>query len=516
MHCLKLSIKQLFIIGAFILCHTVVGYCTEYNDQTLIMGAQKDFLAAVEGKRLVFDALVNIDSNGNLQPGLAKKWHFTEDGKRLTIHLQHGVQYHDGSPFTAKSAVFGIKRAMADAYWSKYIEDIKIIDDHTVALQFNTIYKSFLLTLAGNLVSESFISPTAVDPAWDIEGKIQNYIGTGPFILQKYRKERDATLVKNEHYWNTKPNLSRIIWKYTPDPYSQIMALKAGELDIIGAPEHHSSVPFMKLNEIEKNPQLIVSIQSYGRYQVLEFNCKKPPFDDQKVRTALNWAIDREKMVRSLFGNITDPTYLITDPKFLWGPSNIKKMYGYKPEKARQLLNEAGWIDTNNQGILQKNGRPFEIELLVTTGEANADMVAIVVQSQLKKLGIDLKILTRLDGWDKRLKGEYDLFLHHSGCLPSIPGGIGIGGKYHSKGDWPYAYHSKQLDTLIESVFTTPDNITNERGRLNTIWELLHDASPCIPLYDIKKAVVMNKKVQEFKHGPTMFDMNLTDIIITQ
>jgi peptide/nickel transport system substrate-binding protein len=191
-------------------------------------------------------------------------------------------------------------------------------------------------------------------------------------------------------------------------------------------------------------------------------------------------------------------------------------MYGYKPEKARQLLNEAGWIDTNNQGILQKNGRPFEIELLVTTGEANADMVAIVVQSQLKKLGIDLKILTRLDGWDKRLKGEYDLFLHHSGCLPSIPGGIGIGGKYHSKGDWPYAYHSKQLDTLIESVFTTPDNITNERGRLNTIWELLHDASPCIPLYDIKKAVVMNKKVQEFKHGPTMFDMNLTDIIITQ
>jgi peptide/nickel transport system substrate-binding protein len=368
--------------------------------------------------------------------------------------------------------------------------------------------------MASGWRSENFVSPAAVDPPWDPQGKIVRYIGTGPFKLSDYKKDREAALVRNDNYWGKKPKLAKILWKYTPDPYAQILALKAGELDIIGAPEHHSSVPFIKLAELEADANFVVSIHSYGRFQVLEFNCRRPPFDDVMVRKAFNYAIDRLKMVRSLFGNITDPCYLITDPRFKWGPSNITAGYQYDQKQAKRLLAEAGWDDTNSNGILAKDGNNFEIDLLVPIGEANADLVALVVQSQLKDMGIRLNIKTLTNAWDKRKTGEYDLFLHHSGCLPSIPGGIGIGGKYHSKG-WPYAFHSDKLDAMIESAFTSTDELI-VRVKCDKIWTLLHDAHPCVPLYDITKAVIMSKRVKGYKHGPTMFDMDLSDVVMMQ
>jgi len=510
----KLSFAGMIISMALVVC-IANGYCVEPIKQILVMGAQKDFQAVTEGKLLLFDSFATLDASGNLLPELAESWDISADGKLWTFFLRRGVRYHDGTFFNAKSAKFAIERAKKGAFWAKYVDDIRILDDHTVQVLFNTYYYLFLLNLAGGSQPESFVSPTAVDPPWDPEGKIVSHVGTGPFKLADYKKDREAILIRNDQYWGKKPQISQVIWKYTPDPYAQILALKAGELDIIGMPEHHSSVPFMKLGELEANPNLIVSIHSYGRYQVLEFNCRKPPFDDKRVREALNYAIDRETMVRSLFGDITDPSYLITDPKFIWGPSNIKKGYKYDPKKAKELLFEAGWSDKDGDGILDRDGKPFEVELLVTTGEANGDMITLVVQSQLRNMGINLSIKTLANGWDKRLTGEFDLFLHHSGCLPSIPGGIGIGDKYHSKGGWPYAYHSEELDALIESAFTTIDQ-AQMRRKCDEIWALLHDANPCIPLYDITKAVVMNKKVQGFRHGPTMFDMDLTDIVIAK
>ncbi|NOX34194.1 MAG: hypothetical protein GXP56_10735 [Deltaproteobacteria bacterium] len=482
--------------------------------QVMVMGAQKDFRAAAEGKLLVFDTFVSLDESGNMVPKLASSWKISPDGKEWTLFLRRGVKYHDGTPFNARAAKFTIERAMTSAVWGKYVDAIKIVDSHTLKVVFNTFYYPFLRDMSSGWRAANFVSPSAVDPAWDPKGKIVRYIGTGPFKVVDYKRDRGATLVRNNDYWGKKPKLTKILWKYTPDPYAQILALKAGELDIIGAPEHHSSIPFIKLAELEADPDFVVSTHSYGRFQVLEFNCRRPPFDDVRVRKAFNCIIDRQKMVRSLFGNITEPSYLITDPKFIWGPSNITTGYKYDPVQARNLLTKAGWVDSDGNGILDKDGKDFEVDLLVPTGEANADMVALVVQSQLKSMGIRLNIRTLINAWDKRKTGEYDLFLHHSGCLPSIPGGIGIGGKYHSKG-WPYAFHSDKLDTLIESAFTSLDKV-QMRARCDEIWTLLHNANPCIPLYDIIKAVVMNKRVQGFKHGPTMFDMDLTEVVMTR
>jgi len=513
-----LGLKK-FIFVIMVICIPLIAAMaaghSDKNKQVLVMGAQKDFKAAAEGKLMVFETLVSLDKTGNLLPKLATSWDISADGKVQVLHLRQGVTYHDNTPFDARAAKFSIERAMIDAVWTKYVDKIEVVDAHTLKVIFNTYYHPFLRDLTSGWLSENFVCPLAVDPPWDPKGKIVRYIGTGPFKLVDYKKDRDAELVRNDGYWGKKPKLAKILWKYTPDPYAQILALKAGELDIIGAPEHHSSVPFMKLADLKANSDFVVSTRSYGRIQVLEFNCRRPPFDDLMVRKAFNCALDRVTLVRSLFGDITEPSYLITDPKFIWGPSNIPEGYKYDPILAKDLLARAGWMDTDGDGILDKDGKTFEIELLVPTGESNADMVALVVQSQLKRMGILLKITTLTDTTDRQQAGKYDLFLNQSGCLPSIPGGIGIGGKYHSKGDWPFAFHSKELDALIVSAFTAIDEV-QRRAKIDKMWVLLQDADPCIPLYDITKAVIMNRRVQGYEHGPTMLDMDVSKVVMTR
>ncbi len=485
------------------------------DSQTLVMGAQKDFKLAGEGKLLVFDPLVRLDEQGNIVPALAASWQISSNGKEWKIRLRSDVSYHDGTAFTAKTAKFSIERAMLSAAWSKYVDEINIEDRYTLKILFNTYYESFLRDMTSGWISENLVSPMAVEPQWDLNGKIVSYTGTGPFRLEAYKKDQEAILVRNDKYWGPKSKLKKVIWKYTPDPYAQILALKAGELDIIGAPEHHSSIPFIKLAELKEDTGMTVSTHSYGRIQVFEFNCRKPPFNEPAIREALNFAVDRETMVRSLFGDVTTPAFQVTDPKFIWGPSNLTPTYRFDRKRARDLLAGAGWTDTDGNGILDRAGKEFRVELVVPTGEANADMVAQVVQAQLREIGIVIHITTLTNADDWRRDGKYDLFLHHSGCLPTIPGGIGVGGKYHSAGDWPYAFHSDRLDHLIEAAFTCMDAV-QMRARIDDIWRLLQQEHPCLPLYDITKTVIMNPGISGYRHGTTMFDMDLTAVVITR
>lgn len=487
------------------------------TDQVLTVGAQKDFKSAVEGRSLVFETFTGVDKYGNPVPKLVESWDVSEDGKIYTLHLRKGVVLHDGTPFDAKVANFAFDMSMKGASYKDYVDRLEIVDDHTLKVIFNKYYDTFLLDLASEFKGK-VVSPLSVEPEWDPSGKIVEYVGTGPFKLVDYKKDQEAVLVRNDDYWGEKPKLEKVIWKTVPDPYTQIIALKAGELDIIGVGEHHSSIPYIELTKLKEDPNIDVMIQSFGRYQVIEFNCQKEPFDDKRVRSAFNYGIDRELMVRTLFDDVTEPSSVITAPWFKWGPGNIKDGYMYDPDSAKQLLSDAGWEDSDGDGILEKNGNSFVCELIVPVGEANADVVSVFLQAELKKLGIKMDILTLESGaaGDKKSAGEYDMYVHHSGCLPSIPGGVAPGGKYYSKNTnwaWEYAYHSDELDELIETAFSTPDDV-RQREALDQAWLLLQDEAPCIPLYDIVKPVAFRNKVHGFTFPATMFETNLQDIEI--
>ena len=488
------------------------GESTTSTEQVLTMGSYRDFKRAVEGRILVFETLMGVTEQGDPVPKLAESWDVSPDGKTYTFHLRKGVKFHDGTPFNASVAKFSIEWSGKKRTFGKYISRMEIVDDYTLRVYLKEFYRPFLFDLASEF-SSKVVSPNAVEPAWDVNGKLVKYIGTGPFKLVDYKKDQEAVLVRNDDYWGKKPKLEKVIWKTVPDPYTQVLALKAGELDLIGAAEHHSCLPYTEVAKLQKDPNLEVMLHSYGRYQVLRFNCEKEPFNDVKVRRAINYAIDRELMVHTLFADIPKPAHRITDPRFKWGPSNIdENYYYYDQDKAKQLLTEAGWVDTDGDGILDKDGKHFTCDLVVPAGEANADVIAPFVQSELKKLGIKVNIVTLESGAAGKLRdeGKYDLYVHHSGCLPSIAGYIQIGGRYY-KGGWPHGYQNDTLDKLIEKAWTTPDE-AEWRALCDQIWVILHEEAPCIPLYDITKPVVFRKSVHGFKFGPTMFEMDLSDV----
>lgn len=486
------------------------------KEQVLTLGSYKDFKAAVEGRNTIFETLTGVDEQGNPVPKLAESWEISTDGKTYTFHLRKGVKFHDGTPFNASVTKFSLEWSGNPSTFRKYIDRMEIIDDHTLRVYLKEYYRTFLLDLASE-TGGKIISSNTVEPAWDVNGKLVNYIGTGPFKLIDYKKDQEAVLVRNDDYWGKKSKLEKVIWKTVPDPYTQVLALKAGELDLIGAAEHHSSLPYIEIAKLREDSNLEVMLHSYGRYQLIRFNTKKEPFNDVRVRNAFNYAIDRELMVHTLFADIPKPAYRITDPRFKWGPSNIdEKYYQYNPDKAKQLLAEAGWIDTDGDGFIDKDGKLFKCDLVVPVGEANADVVAPFMQSELKKLGISMNIITLESGAAGKLRdeGKYDMYVHHSGNLPSIAGYIQIGGQYHA-GVWPYGYQNDTLDKLIEKAWTTPDE-AEWRALCNQIWEILHKEAPGIPLYDITKPVVFRKNVHGFKFGPTMFDMDLSDVEVNK
>lgn len=482
------------------------------GEKVLRLAAVYDFKAAMEGKTLIFEALVKLDRKGNPVPNLAESWELSNAGRTYTFHLRKGVEFHNGAPFNAAAAKLSLEWMSNNLPWGQYIEKIETPDDSTLKVTLKNYFDTFLQELSKQDTC-SIICPEALEPKGDPGGQVVNFIGTGPYKLSSYEKDKQAVLIRNERYWGEKHKLDKVIWKRIPDPHAQIVALKAGEVDIIGIAEHHSSIPYVEVSGLQK-AGFKVSNQSYGRYQVLEFNCQKEPFNDPNIRLAFNNAIDKEMLVRELFEGIPKPAYTITAPWFKYGPSQVKTKYTYNLEKAKQLLAGAGWKDTDGDGLLDKNGKSFSCELLIPAGEANADAVAVFVQSELKKIGVDMKLLTLESGAAGKRKdeGQYDLYVHHSFCLPTTPGGIGIGDKYHSgvKG-WKYAYHSAELDQLIEQAFTNPDE-TKRKELCNRIWDLLHQQAPCIPLYDIVKLVAYSDKVSGFEPGATMFDMELKNI----
>jgi peptide/nickel transport system substrate-binding protein len=484
---------------------------TEPIEQVLRIGAVKDFKLAIEGRNLVFETLVSLDEAGNPGPRLAESWKVTDDGMTYTFHLRKGVIFHDGTPFNAETAKFALEWLRNNARFGKYVGTIEVLDEYTVQLQLNEFYYPLLIDL-GYEGNGKIISPTAVDPQGDPTGKLVEYVGTGPFKLVDYQKDQEAILVRNEDYWGQKPALEKVIWMTVPDAHTQIVALKAGELDIIGAPEHHSSVPYVEIPELEGDPNLVVMKHSYGRYQVIRFNCSREPFTDKRVREAINYGIDRETMVRSLFGDVTEPANLIMAPWFRYGPSNLEEGYSYDPDKARELLAEAGWKDTDNDGILDKDGKPLSFELLVPAGEANADVVVIFVQSELKKLGIQMDIVTLESSaaWDRKKKGEYDAFVHHSGCIPWSPQGVLQQEHLSTVGGFKH-YSSPELDQLIEKAFTTRDE-TERQVTYDKIWELLQGESVGVPLYDIVKVVVFRKNVHGFEFPATMYETGIENV----
>ena len=248
---------------------------------------------------LIFDQLVRPSKDGTkLEPGLAEKWEVAPDGLSYTFTLRD-ARFANGDPVTAEDVVFSMQRAAGEkSDWARFFKPVTkytVVDAKTIKMSLDKPFTPMLNNLA--LFSASIL------PKKEVEAKGEDFFkqpfGSGPFMVKAWNKGQDIDLLRNPHYWQQgKPAVGEADIQIINDDNTRVLKLKAGEIDaIIG-------VPFNQVAQLKHDPKLKVGVAPVFRIELVQLNTTKKPFDDQRVRQALNYAVDKQALVKGvLHGN---------------------------------------------------------------------------------------------------------------------------------------------------------------------------------------------------------------------
>jgi len=340
---------------------------------------------------LVFNGLVKYDENLNIVGDLAESWDISEDGLQITFHLRKGIRWTDGVEFTADDVMFGYKTIIDPTVPTPYKEDYlqvkkaEVLDTYTFRVTYEKPFAPALISW-GNLV---------VLPKHLLEGKKitetplrRAPIGMGPFIFKKWIPGQELILDANKDYFEGRPYLDRYIYRIIPDPATMFLELQTGGIDMMGLTPlqytKQTNTEFFKEN-FRKYRYPVFSYTYFG------FNLRHPWFKDRRVRQAFAHAIDKQEIIDVVLfglGRIATGPYV----PGTWAYNPDVKKYEYNPEKARRLLKEAGWVDIDGDGIVEKDGKEFEFTVLTNMGNRSRVKTATIIQYRLKQIGVKMNI----------------------------------------------------------------------------------------------------------------------------
>jgi len=436
--------------------------------------------------RHVYETLLWFDDKGNVIPWLAVEWEVSSDGLEYTFKLRKGVKFHDGVEFDAYAVkanfdrwINPTTRVPLRAHLGP-INKTEIIDRYTVKVILKKPYAPFLRALANYLlicspkVLEKFGNQTVTEP-----------VGTGPFVFKKWEKGKEIVLERFEDYWSEKPKVKKLVWKIIPEAGTREAALLAGDVDFVFRP------PASDVKMLDENPNIKVLAPVTNRIIFVAIN-PRGPLANPKVRQALNYAIDKEAIIKNVLfglGVIADSPV----PPHFFGYHKMP-LYEYNPEKAKQLLAEAGYPEG------------FKIVLLHPTGRYTQDkQVAEAIQAYLMDIGLDVELRTM--DWPSFVRAivrpleekDYDMVL--IGWGPGVADAhFTLYPQFHSEQQTPHGlglahYNNSLVDQLLEQAMCELNESVRKdlyRQAIETIWQ---DA-PWIFLYTEKVPAAMSVNLE--------------------
>lgn len=321
----------------------------------------------------MFEGLFLPQPDGSLTEGLAESYEVSEDGLTYTFKIRQGVKFHNGDPLTTDDVVYTFERLMglnSGEKLSKNFDNVASIDapdDTTFVMTLKEPNSNFLYSLTA---LQSAILPKSNDGKHN-----ENPIGTGPFAFAKYSPGTNLELKKNEEYWQEGlPYLDKVTFVYQSDDQAAVMNLLAGEVDLTGVPGH-------RVAEVEGS--FNISHQNNNSSLIITFNEEKEPFNNLKVRQAINMAISKQDIIDSIFSGYATPQGSNMSPAmgdyYLDG---LQDVYSFDVEKAKKLLAEAGYPDG------------FKTKITVSSHNDMYPNIAQIAVENLKQIGIDVEIET--------------------------------------------------------------------------------------------------------------------------
>lgn len=451
----------------------------------------------------IFDTLVWQAPDLSFQPYLATSWEVSADGMNWTFTLQQGVTFHDGTPFNAEAVKYNLDRVVnpetqagsAIALLGPYTGS-QVVDEYTIQVTFAAPFAPLLSGLSQSLLG--MVSPTAAAEAGPDFGVAP--VGTGAFIFKEWVRRDHITVERNPDY-NWAPAgqghqgpayLEQVIFKFIPEDATRIATLETGETNAI------ENVPAQDLPRLEENDQVqIYAVPIPGAPWHINLNTSKAPLDDPLVRQALIYATNTQAIVDTLFAGIHTPANGPLNAVTFGYSGNVESLYEYDLERARALLEEAGWT-MGPDDIRQKNGQPLVLSLYVIAA-GGYDETAQMVQGQLREAGVEVEIVLqeRATMFANVNKGDHHMGLRFwYGSDPDI-----LDLHFHSsdQGGWNWSkYKNPRIDGLLEQGAQTLNN--DERQAIYAeIQGILMADAVMIPLFDHKYVVAANSQVKDLK-----------------
>lgn len=453
---------------------------------------------------MVFEPLVSYQEGGELKPHLAESWKISEDGKEYLFIIRQGVKFTDGTVFNAeivKKNFDAILKNAATHSWLGFISKIdqtEAVDEYTFKLTLKEPYYPTIQELAV-VRPVRFLGEAGFPEDGDTSKGVVKPVGTGPWVLDEYKVDEYAVFKRNENYWGELPTVEKIKVKVIPDAETRVLAFEKGELDLIYG---EGVISIDSFKQLESTGSYGTSISEPVATRQLVMNTNKEQLSDVRVRQALHFGFNKSAMVEGVTSGMEEKADYILPTNFPY-TSNVKAdTIEYNVEKAKQLLDEAGWKLPKGKTVREKDGKLLEIELMYNSAEVIQKTMAETLQSEWAGLGVKLNIAgVELTTQVERFKAnEFDMNFYSNFGAPYDPHTFvnmmateGFGFR-EAISSYP---NKEELQNQIAEVQQTTDE--NERQQLYTeILGSLQEQGAIVPISYIKKIAIYQKDVTNF------------------
>lgn len=481
-----------------------------------------NMMATVNATTPIMSALVTIDDQMNYVPDLAVEVPSVENGavkvsgKTMTVtyKLKPDAKWHDGKPVTSEDVKFtwqvwndpAVKATTRDGY--DKITRIDTPDAHTVVLHFKEVYAPYI-NLFGAILPKHLLEADLKqqDKPGDSHFNQSNWnrapIGSGPYKFKQWIAGDKIVFEPNPDYFGEKPKLGTMIMKIVPDENTAFVQLKSGDIDI------YNSAALTQYDQLKALADVKVHETPALTYEHLDLNLKNPLLADKAVRKAIAAAINREEISQKIYKGLYQPAYSDQAKSNLayYNPE-VEQMNKFDPEKAKQILEEAGY-KPGPDGIRVKDGKRLSFEITTTTGRKPRELTEQVIASYLKAVGIEIKINNvpgaKLFGRPDGLlyTGKFDLALYAWVSNPD-PNNVFL---WHTKSAPPNGQNYVRYSNPEVDKLTIEGNLTvdvKKRGDIyKRIQAILAEDLPMVPLLYWTTLDAVNARVQGFKANPT-------------
>jgi nickel transport system substrate-binding protein len=460
---------------------------------------------------MVYESLVKYQADGTVAPWLATSWAASEDGRSYTFKLRDGVTFSNGEPFNAAAVVANLERVIANRKnhdWLELINQLQTVtalDELTVELRLKDPYYPLLQELA--LVRPvRFVAPSQFPAPGSTESGINAPIGTGPWKHVETRLGEYDVFERNDTYWGDKPAYQKVVVKVIADSNTRAVALETGDIDLIYGDEGPITPDtFARLKAQGYQAEISPPLGT----QVLALNTNKAPTNELAVRQAINHAVDKDTLIAAIYHGTQTRADTLFAPTAPYSDVGLKP-YGYDPALAASALDKAGWTRAPGAAFRSKDGQPLQVDLAYIGTDAVMKSMAEVLQADLGKVGIDVRLLGEEANsfYARQTDGNFGMIFGNTWGAPYDPHAFVSSMRVPSHADYQAQLglaEKATIDAKIGQALTSTDE-TQRQELYRYVLTALHDEAVYLPLTYSTAMLVARDNVDNLTFGATQFD----------